>query len=244
GGSPHEYVHRVQPALIDDRGSRLAVDGIEPAADQRESLVGKIRNGWSEIDPSVEPRLHDMLVRRLNVDEMAGLERPYVARYDLLVDTGLLGGGDEQHHRERRGESAGNARPEPAQEPVVICRPGRELGRCRNALQKRFRCGVAHSIGPQQVAHGLQPLELLAAAFAARDMRFDHRDVRRVQLIVDEPAEQQLLIDARSHYFTLLDCSSADLAAGSNSFARIARPRASRDITVPIGTPVTSAISA
>ena len=35
-----------------------------------------------------------------------------------------------------------------------------------------------------------------------------------------------------------------ELDAVNSALARIARPRASRDITVPIGAPVTSAISA
>ena len=103
---------------------------------------------------------------------------------------------------------------------------------------------MPHAVAPQQAAQRMHPLELVAAAFAARDMRLDHRDIRRVQLIVEEPSEQQFLVSARRHHFALLDCSSAASPDGSNSLASIARPRASRDITVPIGTPVTSAISA
>ena len=103
---------------------------------------------------------------------------------------------------------------------------------------------MPYAVGPEQVAQSLQPLKLLAASFAARDMRLDHRDIGRIEFIVDEAAEQQLLVSAGGHHFTLLEFSSALRPAGSNSFASIARPRASRDITVPIGTPVTCAISA
>ncbi len=96
----------------------------------------------------------------------------------------------------------------------------------------------------EQAAHRLQLFELLAASFAARDMRFDERGVRRVELMIDEPAEQQLLIFAGGHQLALLDWSSSHLPAGSNCLASMVRPRDRRDITVPTGTPVTSAISA
>jgi hypothetical protein len=75
-------------------------------------------------------------------------------------------------------------------------------------------------------------------------MGLDQRGVGGIELAVYESAEQQFLVNARSHHFTLLDCSPSALAPGSKAFASIARPRESRDITVPTGTPVTSAISA
>ena len=103
---------------------------------------------------------------------------------------------------------------------------------------------MAHTVSAQQVAHRLQAIELFAAALAARDMRLDHRGVRRVELAIDEPAEQQFLINAGGHHFALLDWSLSALAGGSSSFASIARARDRRDMTVPTGTPVTSAISA
>ena len=104
---------------------------------------------------------------------------------------------------------------------------------------------MANAVAPQQVAHRLQAFELFAAALAARDMRLDHRGVRRVELAIDEPAEQQFLINAGGHHFALLDC----VAVGSCAAAAIPSPASparatSRDMTVPIGTPVTSAISA
>jgi hypothetical protein len=50
----------------------------------------------------------------------------------------------------------------------------------------------------EQVAHCLQPFELLAAALAPRDMRFDQRRVGGVELAVDEAAEQQFLVNAQA----------------------------------------------
>ena len=103
---------------------------------------------------------------------------------------------------------------------------------------------MTHTLTGDQAAHRLNPLELLAAALATRDMRFDQCSIRGVELAVGERAQQQFLIRTGCHHFTLLDCSSAALPGGSNSLARMARPRAKRDMTVPIGRPVISAISA
>jgi len=60
---------------------------------------------------------------------------------------------------------------------------------------------MANLLAAQQVVHGLNPLELFAAAFAARDMRLDKRSVGRVELAIDEPAEEQFLINAGGHLF-------------------------------------------
>src|SRR5690348_2651927 len=102
---------------------------------------------------------------------------------------------------------------------------------------------MTNALARQHAFHRAQPIELLAAFFAARRVRLNEGDVGGVELTIDERAQQQFLINAGGHHFTLL-CSSAALPGGSNSLASIARPRASRDITVPTGTPVTSAISA
>jgi hypothetical protein len=45
---------------------------------------------------------------------------------------------------------------------------------------------MADTLAAQQVTHSLQAVELFAAAFAAADMRLDQRNIRRVELIVDE----------------------------------------------------------
>jgi hypothetical protein len=58
---------------------------------------------------------------------------------------------------------------------------------------------MTRAIAAEEVAGRLQPVQLLAAIFAPRDMRFGERRVRGIELAVDEPAEQQLLINARGH---------------------------------------------
>ena len=60
---------------------------------------------------------------------------------------------------------------------------------------------MTHVVGAEQVMQRLEPLELLASSGAARDIRLDHRDIGRVELAIDEAAEQQFLINARRHLF-------------------------------------------
>ena len=81
---------------------------------------------------------------------------------------------------------------------------------------------MANALAAKQGPNRLQPLELFAAALAARDMRLGERGVGRVELAVDKAAEQQFLISAGGGHWTLLDCALSVFAGGSNSFASIA----------------------
>src|SRR6266516_3474334 len=72
GGSSlrNEEIDHVSAASIDNRGDGLAVDIIEPSAEQREALRCQIHDWWCDIDLAVEPRFHRMLVARLYVGEV------------------------------------------------------------------------------------------------------------------------------------------------------------------------------
>ncbi len=99
-----------------------------------------------------------------------------------------------------------------------------------------------------EVTDGLLPFDLLATAAAAGDMRLDERGIGRIELAVQEAAEEDHLVGTGVHQVALPEDSSLDSLpdslGGSRTSVRIARPRDSRDITVPIATPATSAISA
>jgi hypothetical protein len=58
---------------------------------------------------------------------------------------------------------------------------------------------VPHAFFGNQGFESLQALEFFPAAVTTHDMRFYERRVRRIELTIDEPAQQQLLISARSH---------------------------------------------
>ena len=70
---PNEKVHCVEPATIDDRSYRPSIDGIEPAAGQWEALARELRNRRRKVDLTVEPRLHNVLVGRLDIRQVARL---------------------------------------------------------------------------------------------------------------------------------------------------------------------------
>src|SRR5262249_16054233 len=75
---PHKNTDESLAAAVDQSGDGASLENIEPAADEREILRAKIRNGRSESDFSVKPRLDGLLVRRSDVGQMAGLERANV----------------------------------------------------------------------------------------------------------------------------------------------------------------------
>src|SRR5262245_32427430 len=60
--SGNKKVNDVGAAPIDNYRHNLAADRIEAAADQGEPLRGQIDNGRGNIEPSVKPRLHGVLV--------------------------------------------------------------------------------------------------------------------------------------------------------------------------------------
>src|SRR5216110_1315071 len=108
-----------------------------------------------------------------------------MARDELLLQTSLLRWLDEQQHSKRGCECSADCGPEPPEHRAPRARR-RKLrnGRCDALLQSLGR-GVADAVAGDEVADGLLPLQLLAAAGAAGDMRFDKRCVGRVELTVE-----------------------------------------------------------
>src|SRR4051795_11878793 len=58
GALRDEQIDDVHAAPVDQRGDGLAVEIVEPAADQREALRGQVNQRRRDIKTSVEPRLH------------------------------------------------------------------------------------------------------------------------------------------------------------------------------------------
>src|SRR5690348_14243630 len=140
-----------------------------------------------------------MLIGGLHIRQMARLKRAHVARDEILVDRSGRRRSYEADHRQRGSERAEDSATDPAAPAVVVCRFGSKLGMSPNPCRKRLRSRMTDALPAQQIAHRLKPIELSAAAFAARHMRFDERRVRGVELAVDEPAEKQFLVNARRH---------------------------------------------
>jgi len=87
-------------------------------------------------------------------------------------------------------------------------------------------------------AHRFHARQLRPAHRATAQMRLERAAIGRVQLAINIAVNQEQLVGACTH-----ERSSPFAATGSNKAASIPRALASRDITVPIGTPVISDIS-
>jgi hypothetical protein len=75
-----EEIDHMRAAPIDDRRDGLAVDVVEPSAEQREALRRQVHDGRCDIDLAVEPWFHRMLVVRLHVGEVVALKRAHMRR--------------------------------------------------------------------------------------------------------------------------------------------------------------------
>ena len=205
-------------------------------------MISELRDRRREIDLPIEPGFHDVLVRRLHIGQVTGC-RDRVAGDDLAVEaTTVAPDQPTSPLREKRRER--RQHPERAIREAVLrlglcdCQPGSEGFSPEASVAPNGACRrLAAAIAQRRV------VEFLPATFAPKHVRFDERRVC-VSSSPSKGAEQQLLICAGGHHFTLLDCSFEAFAAGNNSVASMERPRERRDMTVPIGTPVTSAISA
>src|SRR5580693_3924481 len=85
-----EQIDHMLAAAIDDRCHRLAVDVIEPAADQGKTLRGQIDDRRRDVELAVEPRLDGVLVAGFHVGQMPGLQRAQMRRHDVAGDLLIL----------------------------------------------------------------------------------------------------------------------------------------------------------
>ena len=57
-------------SVVNERGDRVAIQIIEPSANERETVGGKVAHNRREIDFTVEPRFDGVLVRRGDIDKV------------------------------------------------------------------------------------------------------------------------------------------------------------------------------
>jgi hypothetical protein len=82
--SPDEEVYGMQAPTIGESSSRMTVDVIKSAPEQRKSALGKIDHGRSDIGFAGKPGLYRVPVAGHDIQEVSGQERPDV-RVDQLV---------------------------------------------------------------------------------------------------------------------------------------------------------------
>ena len=112
-----EQIDHVFAPLVDDRGHRFAGEVIEPAAKQRETFRGEVDYRRPDIDPAVEPRLDGMLVARLHIQQMIGLERAKVRRLQIVSNLlSLIIGNDAEDETCRNRGGQARAERESAEE--------------------------------------------------------------------------------------------------------------------------------
>ena len=188
-------------APVHHRRRLVAVDIVQSAADQRESLVLQIAHGWRYIQPRRQPGLDRVLIAGRHVRQVIGLHGADVAADNALhritLTTWLAAHyqNSERHARQRSGQSgAGHAESRPA-EPWAR-RGLREGGQCL-ALQGRAdprgqtrRSTMIRQVRADRRLHGTQLLELASAGVAARDMAVDAQPCERSQRAVDQPRQQ------------------------------------------------------
>ena len=94
-----EQIDHMRAAPIYDRRHGLAVDVVEPSAEQQKALRGQVHDRRRDIGLAVEPRLYRMLIARAHVGEMVGLKRAHMRRYDVAEQALVLvrsNDGDEE----------------------------------------------------------------------------------------------------------------------------------------------------
>ena len=79
----NEEIDHVFAASIDNRGDGLAVDIVEPSAEQHEALRCQVHDRRRYIELAVEPWFHRMLVARLHVGQVVALKRAHVRRHNI-----------------------------------------------------------------------------------------------------------------------------------------------------------------
>ena len=82
-GGPEEHVDQVLAPAVRKSGHRAPIHVVESASEQGVPSPGEVVHGGREVELSVEPWLHRVLIRRGHVGEMAGHELADVAREDV-----------------------------------------------------------------------------------------------------------------------------------------------------------------
>src|SRR6202041_256491 len=187
---PDEDIHEMFAADIDQSGDRLAVHDVNAAALQRESLIAKILDRRREIQLTVEPGLHGVLIGRDNIGEMPGLQRSQVrvnnprGKHAVIAATAAQGSnspasiGSQKNRRceceptpdgARWEGSYGDLRTETGKDPFAKC-AWRSLIELRQAHGRVQR---------------LQVLECVYTLGAVFQMEFEFRGARGIQFVVE-----------------------------------------------------------
>src|SRR5579883_1203530 len=209
-----------------------------PPSQQREIAALQLRQVEGEGNLALEPRLHRVAVAGNHVHRVGAAERRHVQVGDfaikLLPAQFLPADIHRDHAGKQRGRKDGGGRP-PAELPAPV-RASRHLGL---NLRPQRRTGLVPQAGGLHRALGLDTDQDLGSARRARlQVRIQCAHLLRGEFAVQVGVELCARVIASHGVCLPVRCSFL-----ANALRSAARARESRDITVPIGTEIVSAIS-
>src|SRR5215472_17633117 len=236
-GRQYQKIDHVLAALVDERRDRLAGDQIEAAADQRKTFGSEVNNRRRHVAAPAKPRLYRMLVGGGDIGQMIGEQGTQMAIDSLVSDRvflALVGNQQGAARADRDGEQQRGGIGEPARGPRSCrCAYPRFPPQRKTDPRAEFR---GRAVIRRRLADAIaQPLErgdFRAAIGTALKMAAEQRALRLGEFAVEIRVEPRPGLLALHLCYPFL----------SHPRRSAERARWRRDITVPIGTPVTSAI--
>src|SRR5271156_1640042 len=130
-------------AAIDQSSDGTAVNYVDAAALQGETLIGEILDGRRKIKLAVEPGFYGVLIGRDNIDEMAGLERAQMSvdnfgRKDGFIVAGAARGGHSPGGENNENQRSGYRQPLPGGATGEDSDPGCRTDILEDFLAKRY----------------------------------------------------------------------------------------------------------
>ncbi len=237
------------PVTVNERRDGMTVEILDARADERKPFGREIPNGRRIVEPRGQPRLHGVLVRRGDLDQLLRERRADVRRHGGRRDVRVLPAIQRGIAREPRDHGDGAAEHGADGDPLpAMHRRISRRRRCGGTPRHRhdfraqaLRRGETGSFGADSCLQRASIQEARRTGRARRQMAADRHSPPHRKLAIGE------CFDTRKSPVTFHDrlrVSTTSCTACSDGVSRsMARPRASRDIMVPTGTPTTLAIS-
>lgn len=231
-GRSDENIDRVLAALVHERGCRSPVEIIETTAHQGKAARAQIGNRWRKIEFAKEPGLHGVLIGGSHIEEVIAHEGSHMA-VNHLLDGAIGVRGREPYQRDPAADGNHHRRCGcPSQQPMGRNPPPRLL---RNMRAQTIGCRMIGNRANESTER-LTLGDSTAAEGASSQMIANLPIGRGVEFAIEIGVD--VAVDSLAGHST-----PSTLGSAFNSSRSRSRPRAMRDITVPIGTCTTDAIS-
>src|SRR5262245_33184137 len=231
----------VQTAAIHQRGDGSGANDVHACAEQRKSLSCKIDDAGRLGNAAVEPRLHDVAFGGLYVGR-ARDQPPYVVvndRFSNAVACRLVQCKPRRSATERQCDYSCRRQCLPRLAILRALEPdGLEAeGSFYPRQQTRWQSFARQTV-PQNLTQGLRASQLGGQYWISGDLSADRQRVGRIELTVHIGMNEQGSVIGGSRHTQVRHQWSVLIASIKRRLVR-----ANRDITVPMGMPMTSAIS-